>query len=40
MTFDADGEFYWQRKTGKKIYVYFMNEDGTVKSARIIIPAK
>ena len=37
---DADGEFYWQRKTGKKIYVYFKNEDGTVKSERIIIQAK
>jgi len=37
---DADGEFYWQRKTGKKIYVYFTNEDGSVKSDRIIIQAK
>ena len=37
---DADGEFNWQRKTGKKIYVYFTNEAGDVKSARIIIPAK
>ena len=37
---DAEGEFYWQRKTGKKIYVYFKNEDGTVKSERIIIQAK
>jgi hypothetical protein len=37
---DADGEFYWQRKTGKKIYVYFKNEDGSVKSDRIIIQAK
>ena len=37
---DADGEFYWQRKTGKKIYIYFKNEDGTVKSDRIIIQAK
>jgi len=37
---DADGEFYWQRKTGKKIYIYFTNDDGSVKSDRIIIPAK
>jgi len=37
---DADGEFSWQRKTGKKIYIYFSNEDGSVKSDRIIIQAK
>jgi len=37
---DAQGEFYWQRKTGKKIYVYFTNENGDVKSDRIIIAAK
>jgi len=37
---DAEGEFYWQRKTGKKIYVYFTNENGDVKSDRIIIAAK
>lgn len=34
------GEFYWQRKTGKKIYIYFTNDDGSVKSDRIIIQAK
>ena len=39
-TVDDAGEFYWQRKTGKKIYIYFANEDGTVKSERIIIQAK
>jgi len=39
-TTDEMGEFYWQRKTGKKIYIYFTNEDGDVKSNRIIIQAK
>jgi len=39
-TVDVDGEFYWQRKTGKKIYIYFSNEDGDVRSDRIIIQAK
>ena len=38
---DADGEFGWQRKTGKKIYVYFVLESDTdVRSERIIIQAK
>ena len=38
---DAEGEFYWQRKTGKKIYVYFVLEsDMDVRSERIIIQAK
>lgn len=37
---DADGDFFWQRKTGKKTYVYFTSEDGDVKSNRIIIPAR
>ena len=37
-TIDADGNFQWQRKTGKKIYVYF--ESGTVKSNRVIIDAR
>ena len=37
---DADSEFFWQRKTGKKIYIYFSNEDGDVRSDRIIIQAK
>ena len=35
----ADGSFFWERKTGKKTYVYFTNEDGSVKSNRVIIPA-
>ena len=35
----ADGSFSWQRKTGKKTYVYFTSEDGNVFSNRVIIPA-
>jgi len=40
---DAAGEFYWRLETGekgKKIYVYFKNEEGTVKSNRIKIQAR
>jgi len=37
---DADSEFFWQRKTGKKIYVYVTSEDDAVNSNRTIIPAK
>ena len=38
---DADGEFFWQRKTGKKkVYVYFATEDGSYKSNRVIISVK
>jgi hypothetical protein len=38
---DADAEFYWQRKTGKKIYIYFSLEaDPDVRSERIISQAK
>ena len=34
-------EFYWERKTGKKTYVFFTAEnDESVKSNRVIIPAK
>ena len=36
----TDNEFYWERKTGKKTYVYFTNEADDVRSNRIIIPAK
>ena len=32
-----DGTFSWQRKTGKKAYVYFKSADGTVKSNTVII---
>lgn len=37
---DSDGEFQWQRRTGKKIYVYFRSSDGLVKSNRIIVQAQ
>ena len=33
----TDGEFTWQRKTGKKVYVYFQSSG--VRSNRIIIPS-
>ena len=35
----TDEEFTWQRKTGKKTYVYFLSEDGSVQSNRVIIAA-
>ena len=35
-----DGSFQWQRKTGKKVYVYFIADDGEVRSNRVIIPAR
>lgn len=38
-TVDANGDFTWQRKTGKKTYVYFTSEDGSVTSNRVIIPS-
>ena len=34
---DAAGEFTWQRRTVKKIYVSIRTEDGSVKSNRIAI---
>lgn len=34
-----DGEFRWERKTGKKLYAYLTSADGTVRSNTIIIPA-
>ena len=37
---DADGDFSFQRKSRQKIYIYFTNEDGTVRSERIIIRAR
>ena len=33
------GDFTWQRKTGKKTYVYFKSEDDVVKSNTVIIAA-
>jgi hypothetical protein len=36
---DEAGDFTWQRRTGKKTYVYVKTEDGTARSNRVIIPA-
>jgi len=36
----TDGEFVWERKTGKKFYAYVTSDDGVTKSNRVIIPAK
>lgn len=38
-TVDAQGEFTWQRMTGKKTYVYFRADDG-VRSNRVVIAAR
>ncbi len=35
-----DGTFRWQRKTGKKVYVYFIADGGEVRSNRVIIAAR
>lgn len=35
----ADGSFSWQRRTSQKMYVYFTNEDDSVRSNRIILPS-
>ncbi len=32
-----DGSFTWQRRTGKKIHVYFATVDGSVQSERIVM---
>jgi hypothetical protein len=37
---DQDGAFTWQRKTGKKTYVYVVTQEGTARSNRVIIPAR
>ena len=37
-TVSADGTFTWQRKTGKKVYVYF--EHAEARSNTIVIPAR
>jgi hypothetical protein len=34
-----DGDFTWERKTGKKFYAYVTSDDGAVQSNRIIIAA-
>ena len=36
----GENAFAWQRKTHKKIYVYFKGQDILVQSARVIIPAR
>ena len=38
-TISADGTFEWQRRTGKKIYVYF-TAGGGIRSNRVIIPGQ
>ena len=38
-TVSLAGDFEWQRKTGKKTYVFFSSEDDVIKSNRIIIAA-
>jgi len=38
VTVDTSGQFTWQRRTGKKVYVYFRFE--SITSNRVIIPAR
>ena len=35
----TDGEFVWQRKTGKRVTVFVTNEDGDIRSNRVTIQA-
>ena len=35
---DEAGEFTWQRRTGKKVFVYVKTEDGMARSNRVVIP--
>ena len=35
---DEDGAFTWQRRTGKKVFVYVKTEDGMARSNRVVIP--
>lgn len=37
---DSAGNFTWERKTGKKIYVYFSDDTGKIRSNRIVIAAQ
>lgn len=37
ITPDAQGAFTWQRRTGKKVYVYVMTSDGLVRSNRVAV---
>ena len=39
-TISAEGDFTWQRRTGKKIYVYFRSVDSDVRSNRVIIGSR
>lgn len=40
ITIDEDGQGSWQRKTGKRVTVYFATEDGSVQSNRVTIQAR
>jgi len=35
---DEAGDFTWQRRTRREIYVYVTTEDGTARSNRVVIP--
>jgi hypothetical protein len=37
---DEDGAFTWQRKTGKKTYVYVVTQEGTARSNRVVIAGR
>ena len=37
VTVNAEGDFTWQRRTGKKIYVYFRAVETDIRSSRIVI---
>jgi hypothetical protein len=37
VTLDSQGNFTWQRRTGKKVSVYLTTSDGLIKSNRITI---
>jgi hypothetical protein len=39
-TVNTEGNFTWQRKTGKKTYVYFLTEDRANRSNRVVIQSK
>ena len=38
-TTNVAGDFTWQRKTGKRVTVFFSNEKGDVRSNRVTIQA-
>ena len=37
ISMDRDGAFNWERRTGKKVYVYFTTSDGLIRSNRLAI---